>query len=173
MTIIVEPMRPEDVVPCLDIIAKAWDAQTAQAAQNDLRAMFLSPRDAPTFYVARDRAPDLSSGLCGLAGHIVSWKNWGILDLCYVAVLPGVRRCGIGTKLVLRCLEDADALDCAVMITTNAPDFYRGFGFVSLDDDLICAGKSNVLMRRRCLSQRAAIALEIGAGIDPLAEGTA
>lgn len=143
-------MRPEQLPQCLRVISESWDAETAQQAQDDLRNMFHKPRLAPFYYVHLGPGGDVD----GLSGYIASWMNTGVLDLIWTAVRPKVRKQGIGARLVERCLTDADVLDCAVILTTYVPEFYRPFEFECLDADLRCAGRPNVLMRRRCRSHR-------------------
>ena len=141
---IITPMRLDDVPACVAVIADAWDSHVAELARVELLQMF-TPGWPPFFYAAFN-----DGRVVGTAGYIASWLNYGIHSLLYVATLQECRRQGIATALVKRCLADIDTLGSNTMLTTYVPSFYTRLGFETLEPHLICAGKPNALMLRRC-----------------------
>jgi amino-acid N-acetyltransferase len=73
--------------------------------------------------------------IIGVAALHVCWAGLG--EIRSVAVAPGYRGRGLGSRLVKTCLEEAGVLGLSeIFILTLAPDFFKSFGFrvVSRED---------------------------------------
>ena len=75
------------------------------------------------FVYRKDHGP-----LIGVAGLHIFWEDLG--EIRSVAVLPNFQRTGIGSRLVKKCLEEADSLGLKkVFALTTRPDFFKRLGF--------------------------------------------
>ena len=66
--------------------------------------------------------------IIGVAALHIFWKD--LAEIRSVAVLPNFQRTGIGSRLVKKCLEEADSLGLKkVFALTTRPDFFKRLGF--------------------------------------------
>ncbi|HEX8173502.1 MAG TPA: N-acetyltransferase [Pyrinomonadaceae bacterium] len=56
--------------------------------------------------------------------------DFAIMGLAPMAVLPGHRNQGIGSRLVLEGLEQCRLIGCYVVVVLGHPEYYPRFGFV-------------------------------------------
>lgn len=119
-TVIIRPLRQDDIPACLAIAVDGWGKFAAQVGQPDFGDMFSSAAWRPFFYVAEH-----SDGLVvGMAGYGPSWLTYGIYNLFWVGVRNAYERRGIGSALVQRCLDDLTPIADVVMLMTGKPEFY-------------------------------------------------
>ncbi len=66
--------------------------------------------------------------IIGVAALHIFWKD--LAEIRSVAVLPNFQRMGLGSRLVKKCLEEADSLGLKkVFALTTRPDFFKRLGF--------------------------------------------
>jgi amino-acid N-acetyltransferase len=66
--------------------------------------------------------------IIGIAALHIFWED--LAEIRSVAVLPNFQRRGIGSRLVKKCLEEADSLGLKkVFALTTRPDFFKRLGF--------------------------------------------
>jgi amino-acid N-acetyltransferase len=72
----------------------------------------------------------------GLAALHIFWEDLG--EICSLGVLPDLRKQGIGSLLVEKCLEEARDLGLKrvfVLTSTQNASFFERFGFKEVDKD--------------------------------------
>jgi len=81
------------------------------------------------FVFRKDHGPIL-----GVAALHIFWQDLG--EIRSVAVLPEAQRTGIGSRLVKKCVEEADALGLKkVFALTTRPAFFQRLGFQQVPND--------------------------------------
>jgi amino-acid N-acetyltransferase len=81
------------------------------------------------FVYRQDHGP-----LIGVAGLHIFWADLG--EIRSVVVLPDFQRKGIGSRLVKKCIEEANSIGLRkVLALTTRPDFFQRLGFHTVPDD--------------------------------------
>jgi amino-acid N-acetyltransferase len=83
------------------------------------------------FVFREDQGP-----IIGVAGLHVYWEDLG--EIRSVAVLPDFQKTGIGSRLVKKCIEEAETIGLKkVFALTTRPEFFERLGFrIVPNDDL-------------------------------------
>ena len=81
------------------------------------------------FVYRKDQGP-----IMGVAALHVFWEDLG--EIRSVAVLPDFQKAGVGSRLVKRCIEEADSLGLKkVFALTTRPQFFKRLGFRQVPND--------------------------------------
>ncbi len=81
------------------------------------------------FVYRKDTGP-----LIGVSAIHVFWEDLG--EIRSVAVLPDYQRAGIGSRLVKKCIEEANSLGLKkVFALTTRPDFFKRLGFKRIPNE--------------------------------------
>jgi amino-acid N-acetyltransferase len=72
--------------------------------------------------------------IIGIAALHIFWQD--LAEIRSVAVLPKFQKKGIGSRLVRKCIEEADSLGLKkVFALTTRPDFFKRLGFRQVPND--------------------------------------
>ena len=81
------------------------------------------------FVFRQDQGP-----IIGVAALHVFWEDLG--EIRSVAVLPNFQKKGVGSRLVKKCIEEADSLGLKkVFALTTRPQFFERLGFRQVPND--------------------------------------
>jgi amino-acid N-acetyltransferase len=81
------------------------------------------------FVYRQDHGP-----IIGVAGLHIFWADLG--EIRSVVVLPDFQRKGFGSRLVKKCIEEANSIGLQkVLALTTRPDFFKRLGFRRVPDN--------------------------------------
>lgn len=112
-------------------VAEIW-RMLHEFAQEDIlpRSMADLYSQVREYFVYRqDQGP-----IIGVAALHIFWENLG--EIRSVVVSPNFQKKGIGSRLVIKCIEEADSIGLKqVFALTTRPDFFKRLGFQKVPKD--------------------------------------
>jgi putative acetyltransferase len=128
--IVIRPETPADVAAISDVLQAAFPTFAEARLVERLRA------------AGRVAISLVADGKQQILGHVllspvtIGGRDAGVrtLGLAPVAVRPALQRQGIGSRLILASLEQAQAAGATMVVVLGEPSYYARFGFARASD---------------------------------------
>jgi predicted N-acetyltransferase YhbS len=124
----IRTLKPGDIKAAAKIVGQNYNKTYERLARRELVGMFKNMMLGPSYLVVEEKGQ-----VIGLAGYVNDWIDYNVYGIFWVNVAPSHQKRGIGRALIKKLITIISKTQARIIIlTTQAPKFYRQFGFKTL-----------------------------------------